>query len=88
MSNIVPTRCPVPTSAASYCYVDRRGGNIVRGCSVDTVHQRGCLEDQQCALCLPEDGEACNGKFNVNGSGAIQVSLIALFSAFIVAYNH
>lgn len=87
MSDVDPSRCPVPTSATSYCYVDKRGGKTVRGCSVDTVHQRSCLGDHQCALCLPEDGETCNGQFNINGAGALGVSLMAVFSAIVLAFN-
>lgn len=84
----MPTRCPVPTSATSYCYVDKREGKTVRGCSVNAVHQRSCLADDKCALCLPEDGETCNGKFNLNGAGALGVSLMTILGALVVAYNH
>lgn len=55
---------------------------------MNALHQKSCLGDEKCALCLPEDSEACNGKFNLNGAGTVGVSLVALFSALIVAYNH
>lgn len=52
------------------------------------AHQRNCLEDNECALCLPEDGEACNGQFNINGAGALGFSLLLVFSTLAITFNH
>uniref|UniRef100_W8BWG8 DUF753 domain-containing protein n=1 Tax=Ceratitis capitata TaxID=7213 RepID=W8BWG8_CERCA len=57
----LPTeKCPIGKAVNSYCYAKLAGKHATRGCAVDLVQQKECLNSNDCVLCTPTDIAGCN----------------------------
>ncbi|XP_023173514.1 uncharacterized protein LOC111601247 [Drosophila hydei] len=90
--SISAAKCSAPTGNNAYCYVRAVGSNLQRGCALSVKEQMNCLQDNDCSLCLPENGHgssACNNyalEFSASGAKGQQVFglLLGLISVLTI----